>query len=400
MKLSYGTLDKLKDIGDVDVVIGILTKDVEPTILHVMNVVREGILQYLSPYSTLIVVSDGFSTDRTAELATMFDISPVKKLVVEQMGVPGKGDGIRTVMEIAHHINSKAIAFVDGDLLSIKGEWIQEMARPVLYGRTDLVVPFYVRDKFDGVITNNLAYPFTKAYYGSDIRQPIGGEFCISRKLMEILRNHPLFPSDFGIDIFITTVAAAERRRIREAMLGLKLHESTTKYADPESSLIPMFRQVVKTMFDLAIYYSKRNERTAMTDIVVSDYYGPIPVPVEVNMGKMKETLAMRYEEYRALYAKVLPEDIVQTLDKFPRGKATMDAKSWARSVWHLFAAYYTTQDIVLIDALRVLWLARFIEFYNECKEMGFPEAEKAIRDNARFFEDVKCEILKDIVKK
>ncbi|TQD27588.1 glycosyltransferase [Methanolobus vulcani] len=371
-----------------------MTKDVEPTILHVMNVVREGVLQYLSQYRTLIVVADGFSTDRTAELAGMFEISPLQKLVVEQMGVPGKGDGIHTVMEIAHETNSKSVAFVDGDLLSIKREWIEEMVMPVLYGRTDLVVPFYVRDKFDGVITNNLAYPFTKAYYGSDIRQPIGGEFCISRKLMEILRNHPLFPSDFGIDIFITTVAAAERVRIREAMLGLKLHESTTKYLDPESSLIPMFRQVVTTMFDLALYYSYRNGIPAKTDIIASDYYGPIPVQVEVNREKMVETVATRYDEYSEIFEKILPEEVLKIIQRFPEGNVALDAKNWAKCVWHLFYKYSKTKDATLIDALRVLWLARFVEFYNECKDMNFIEAETAIRENAGIFEDLKCEIL------
>ncbi|SDF28118.1 Glycosyl transferase family 2 [Methanolobus vulcani] len=395
MELSHGILDKIEEIGEVDVVIGILTKNVEPTILHVINVVREGVLQYLSQYRTLIVVADGFSTDRTAELAGMFEIEPVQKLVIEQMGVPGKGDGIHTVMEIAHETNSKTVAFVDGDLLSIKGEWIQEMVMPVLYGRTDLVVPFYVRDKFDGVITNNLAYPFTKAYYGSDIRQPIGGEFCISRKLMEILRNHPLFPSDFGIDIFITTVAAAERARIREAMLGLKLHESTTKYLDPESSLIPMFRQVVTTMFDLAVYYSYRSEKPAKTDIIVSDYYGPIPVPVEVNREKMMETVATRYDEYNEIFERILPKEILEITHKFPEGNAALDAESWAICVWHMFQEYSKTKDDTLIDALRVLWLARFVEFYNECKDMNFIEAEVAIRENAAIFEDLKCEILK-----
>ncbi|MDW7730867.1 MAG: glycosyltransferase [Methanolobus sp.] len=395
MELKQSIGDRLEELEEADVVVGILTKNVEPTILHVMNVVREGILQYLSPYNTLIVVSDGFSTDRTAEMASMFDISPVKKIVVEQMGVPGKGDGIRTVMEIAHQLNSKAVAFVDGDLLSIKGEWIQEMVRPILYGRTDLVVPFYVRDKFDGVITNNLAYPFTRAYYGSDIRQPIGGEFCISHNLMEILRNHPLFPTDFGIDIFITTVASAERRRIREAMLGLKLHESTTKYADPESSLIPMFRQVVKTMFDLAIYYEEKNKKPFTTDgVEVSEYYGPIPLPVDVNKEKMLETVSNRYEEYSDIYKTLLPTDVLHHLHGFLDGKEQLDAEQWSRIVWHIYKEYSRTYDLALVDALRVMWLARFVTFYNECKDMDFSEAEARIRENAIIFGELQQEIL------
>lgn len=42
MELNAGISDKLENVGKVDVVIGIQTKNVEPTILHVMNVVREG----------------------------------------------------------------------------------------------------------------------------------------------------------------------------------------------------------------------------------------------------------------------------------------------------------------------------------------------------------------------
>jgi hypothetical protein len=212
---------------------------------------------------------------------------------------------------------------------------------------------------------------------------------------MEILRNHPLFPSDFGIDIFITTVAAAERARIREAMLGLKLHESTTKYLDPESSLIPMFRQVVTTMFELAVYYSHRNERPAKTDIIVSDYYGPIPITVEVNREKMLETVATRYDEYQEIFEKILPEEILNITRKFPEGNVAFDAKKWAICVWYLFQEYSKTKNDTLIDALRVLWLARFVEFYNECKDMNFIEAETAIRENAGIFVDLKCEILK-----
>lgn len=352
-------------------------------------------MQYLSPYRTLVVVSDGFSTDRTAELAEMFDISPVQKMVVEQMGDPGKGNGMRTVIEIAHHLDAKAVAFVDGDLLSIKSEWIQELVRPVLYGRTGLVVPFYVRDKFDGVITNNLGYPFTMAYYGIDVRQPIGGEFCISKRLAESLRQHPLFPPDFGIDIFITSVAAAENHRIREAMLGLKLHESTSKYVEPESSIIPMFRQVVREMFDLAIYYSDRNFRYRGGDLIeTSEYFGPSPVPITMDIEKMKETVNLRFGEYSDIYKGTFPSELMNHICATIRENKPLDADNWARCVWHMFNRYCDEKNTVIIDALRVLWLTRFIAFYEECKDMNLTEAESEIKKNARIFRDVMTEIL------
>jgi glycosyltransferase involved in cell wall biosynthesis len=396
MELSPGLLEKLEEIKNVDVVVGILTKNVEPTILHVLNVVNEGVIENLSRYNTLIVVSDGFSTDRTAELARLFDIEPVKKIVTEQMGEPGKGNGIRTVLEIANHLNARAVGLIDGDLLSIKPEWIQELIQPILYGRTDLVIPFYVRDRFDGVITNNLAYPFTRAFYGMDVRQPIGGDFGISQRLMKILREHPKFPPDFGIDIFITTVAEAERQKIREAMLGLKLHESTTKYMDPESSLIPMFRQVVGAMLELAKYNrEKGHTKRANVESEYSDYIGPTPVPITVDRDKLIDMIKARYSEFDKVYRRLFPTPIYKEVNQLAIGEANLDSELWSRCVWWTFKAYSKKSDIHLIDALRVLWIGRFVSYYDECKDMDIFGAEAVIRKQARMFEITFDEIIK-----
>lgn len=64
-------IDKIKP---VDLVVGICAKDVETTIVHTMNVVGMGIQQYFSQVESLVVISDGFSKDRTRELARMFTL--------------------------------------------------------------------------------------------------------------------------------------------------------------------------------------------------------------------------------------------------------------------------------------------------------------------------------------
>ena len=221
-----------------DIVVGILCKNVESTILHVMNVVNEGLHRYFSEYEKAMVLSDGFSSDRTLEMATLFQpYSGIKKVVTSDMERGGKGGGVKTILKIARDMDAKVVLLLDGDLLSIKPEWIYELAAPILYGRADLIVPYYIRDKYDGVITNNLVYPFTRALYGMDIRQPIAGEYGISKRLYEMLLPHPLFPGDFGVDIFIVTSAAANRMKVMEGIFSLKIHESTTHYLEPERNV-------------------------------------------------------------------------------------------------------------------------------------------------------------------
>ncbi len=176
--LKPAVLEKIEKIKPVDIVVGISAKNVDTTIVHVMNVASTGLLELFSDYKGLVVVSDGFSTDRTVELADLFELPrKVAKVVTEEVGEVGKGSAIRTIFEIAKHAEADTIILLDGDLLSIRPQWIEHLGQPPIYGAADLVLPYYVRYKYDGIITNNLAYPLTRALYGVNLRQPIGGDY-------------------------------------------------------------------------------------------------------------------------------------------------------------------------------------------------------------------------------
>lgn len=385
---------KIQRAGTVDLIVGVLCKNVEHTILHVLNVISEGLHKYFPEYTKAIVVSDGFSSDRTVELANLFQpYNGIKKLVVEDIVEGGKGAGVRTIIEIAAAMDSKAIVLLDGDLLSVKPEWIREFMTPILFGRAELVIPYYIRDKYDGVITNNLAYPFTRALYGLDIRQPLAGEFGMSKRLYTLLRKHPLFPRDFGIDIFIVTSAIAHNLPIREGIYSLKIHESTTMYLEPETLLIPMFRQVTGKMFELAEYYEHfwRNNVKPVHPINHSDYFTQKPIPVKIDLEKMKKKFKREYTTTLQQLNKYLPSDLIKRLE--PVGKKienfTMDL--WAESVYHFASSYKKLrrkqEKYMLLDTLKTLWFGRFTSFVIETADMDHKAAEGIIQQQARVFE-------------
>ena len=70
--------EKINEIGNVDIVVGILCKNVEATILHVINAVSEGLHKHFSEYEKMIVVSDGFSSDRTDNQIYQFGKNSVR----------------------------------------------------------------------------------------------------------------------------------------------------------------------------------------------------------------------------------------------------------------------------------------------------------------------------------
>jgi len=373
-----------------DIVVGICAKNCADTVAGVLNTVDRGLTQFFPSKRVLIVVSDGFSTDATQEKVQQTETT-TEVLFTTQAGGPGKGNGVRTILEIARDRGASAVALVDGDLTSIESNWIHKLAGPILDGN-DLVVPYYLRHRYDGVITNQIAYPLTNVLFGVGVRQPIGGEYGISARLLERLLHHELFPEKFGIDIFITLVATSEQMEITEAVLGVKEHESTKQYADPDQLLVPMFYQVVGTLFRLINYYHDYIE--TVHGIRPVERLGKMPDKRPGAITVDQEDLLRRFKEK---YGELMGEnasflgDLREDLDRI----ASLDLDSysfllplWVKAVYLAIDAFSVSEDLKILDILRVLWQGRFLSLVRETEAMSDKEAEAYIRGQLAVFEE------------
>lgn len=384
-----------KKIKPIDIMVGVLCKNVETTVLNVLNVINEGLYRYFPDYKKAIVVSVADSSDNTLEAVNLFQpYNSIKKIVTCDVTKGGKGAGVMTIFEIAHNANAKCVVLVDGDLLSIKPGWIQTMANPIVYGRADLTVPYYIRHKYDAVITNNVVYPFTRALYGIDIRQPIAGEYAISKNLYELLRNHPLFPPDFGIDIFILSVAAAEGMYVKEGLYSLKIHESTSRYLEPEKFLVPMFRRVIGAMFELAKHYEDywKSKPTRWQSKFYRECFSQKPIPVKIDLPGMKKQFKEEFLSSKNTMKRFLPDGIVEELEKIANNKSDFDPELWAETVYNFASSWKNmktqSEQYLLVDSLKTLWIGRFVSYANEVKDLDMNEAEIVIQKQAETFEN------------
>jgi glycosyltransferase involved in cell wall biosynthesis len=395
LSLKPEVVKKCKDIKPIDIMVGVLCKDVESTVLNVLNVINEGLYRFFPDYKKAIVICEGGSTDKTVEAINLFQpYNSIRKLITNDVTEGGKGAGVMTIFEIAHEAEAKSVVLMDGDLLSIKPEWVETISNPIVYGRADLTVPYYIRDKNDGVITNNLVYPFTRALYGIDIRQPIAGEYALSEKLYELLRKHPLFPPDFGIDIFILTVAAAEGMYVKESLFSLKIHESTTRYLEPEKFLIPMFRKVTGSMFEIASYYEnhwKNKTYAHFRSKFHRECFSQKPIPVNIDIENMQKSFKNEFVSSKDFMASYLPKEIMDDLENIVKKDAPFDSELWAEVVYN-YAAFYKmakreTDKYFLLDSLKTLWIGRFVSYAKETNDMDINESEKILQKQAEVFE-------------
>ena len=236
--LSQDVFREIKKECEADILIGIPTYNNAPTIGNVLQMVRTGLTLYFPDLKAVILNSDAASTDGTVAIVrnSVARRLPVylsrhrEKTFLAQSDplhpVPGRTAALRAIFETAEELNVRACVILEADLTSITPAWIERLVTPVINDRCDYVSPLYLRNKCDSMITNTFLYPLTRALYGKRVRQPIGGNFCVSGKLAEFyLRKLRAEARDSyeGIDIRLATEAIANDFKMAQAFLGPRL---------------------------------------------------------------------------------------------------------------------------------------------------------------------------------
>jgi hypothetical protein len=286
---------------------------------------------------------------------------------------------------------------VDSDLRSIAPEWIELLAGPILKGGYDFVAPLYARYKYDGTITNAIAYPLTRSLYGARIRQPIGGEFAVSGDLVQRYLELTTFDeltARFGIDIWMTHSAINEGFAVCQARLGAKIHDAK----DPASDLGPMFRQVVGTLFRMAGVYEDRWLRVRGSHAIPEYGFERVIAPesIEVNHAKLVDSFeSARLAQRQAWDGMLADEQLerVMALD-VPEDPASFHfpAELWIRCLYDTLVAFNRpgADREQLLAALTPLYFGRTAGFIGETTEMTTDQAERVIDAQAREFEELK----------
>lgn len=395
---------RIRRLGKVDLIVGIPAYNCADTIGYVMNNAAQGLLEFFPEERGLLLISDGGSTDGTRDVASELRLPPgVERIVGTYAGAAGKGSAVKLVFEAARLLGAVGVALVDSDLRSIVPEWIRLLLEPVLKD-AGLSTPLYMRHKYDGTITNHIAYPLTRTLYGKRIRQPIGGEFGLSKELVERLLASPLWENPytprFGIDAFITHTALALGFPVVEASLGVKIHSPK----EPTKHLAPMFREVVGSLFSAMVLYESSWREIHKSEPVplLRGHFKPSK-PEECSLDREASVRAFKegFPRFRGLYRSILTRDLYDELSTLVRGaeaEFTFSTELWAKTAYTFAAGFkeerrQQKRDL-LLDALRICWYGRIGAFTRETRDLDDKEADEKVLDAAIVFETLKDYLL------
>jgi len=394
---------EIEIINRADIVVGIPSFNNAGTISHVVNAALIGLAKYYPAMKAVIINSDGGSTDGTPDVfmgvnpfnrADYYFLEseciPVRRITFPYRGIPGKGSAFRGIFEIAYLLNADLCIVVDSDLRSITPEWFECLGQPILEKGYDYVTPYYLRHKYDGTITNSISYPFTRAMYGYDVRQPIGGDFGVAGTLLPNYLSRDVWQTDvakYGIDIWMTTTAISQGYKVAQAFMGCKIHD----VKDPGEHLGPMFRQVVSTLMRLAGEYADMaREVEGIRSVPIFGFpYASIPESMNVDLPrliqKFNEGVTQNKETIKGVLApdtfKKVEARIGLTADKFD-----FPPELWVKTVYEYAIKVGSGGAPELVDSLIPIYYGNVANFVKRTLDMSSADAENVVREMADLF--------------
>jgi glycosyltransferase involved in cell wall biosynthesis len=383
------------DVRSADLIVGIPSYNEAELISYPTQMASEGLVKYFGEKNSVIINCDNNSQDGTRD-AFMNAATEVPKIYLSTPpGVKGKGNNLKNLFRKSCDLGAQAVIVLDADLKSITPRWVKNLGEP-LFEDFGFVAPLYVRHKYDGTITNNIAYPMTRSIYGRRVRQPIGGDFGFSGELAEIyMRQEGWTPAveEFGIDIWMTTTAMCHDTPICQSFMGRpKIH----KPKDPGESLGPMFLQVVGTIFDIMtkkvdfwqeVRWSKP---TAIFGFGLGEM--EMPPPVDVNLERLYDKFQAGCEKNAGLWKEILSANLYKKLSEVKAlsfAKFEFPANLWAEVLIDFALAYkndaYNKETVM--EGLIPLYFGRTCSFVVQLEPMNIQQAEEVIEDQCIVFE-------------
>ena len=393
------------NITQTEIIVSIPSFNEAENISYPTTKASEGLVQYFGDKKAVIINCDNNSSDGTREAFLNTPTEVPKIYISTPPGVKGKGANIKNLCRKAIELKAESVVIVDADLKSITPQWIKHLCEP-LQSDFGFVTPLYVRHKYDGTITNSIAYPLTRTLYGRRVRQPVGGDFGFSGAMAEIFYlsetwNEPV--NNFGIDIWMTTLAMNNNVPICQSFMGRpKIH----KPKDPGADLGPIFSQVIRTIFDLMITYAPFWKRVKWSRPTAIYGFGlgeiEMPPPVNMDQAVLFQRMSLGFEKHLDIWKESFSEDVIHKLIEIMElGLERFDFPThlWAKVLYDMAAAYKKKvggDRDALLDSLIPLYFGKTLSFVKKTERMSIQQAEEFIENEAVIFEESKPYLLEN----
>lgn len=317
---------RLEETEQADIVIGVLTFNDQATAPALVRAMIEGCARSFPQQRTLVVNCDAGSQDGTVqaieqsvgERSRLWTIQhPVLSLsytLVSESGVPGRESAVRILATITDKLNAAACVVVDGNVKSADEHWPELLVDPIINKGVDCVLPWFLRNRYEGTLTNTLLAPLTAALYGKRIPYHLGGAYAFSANMI----RSTLLPQPWdqeiarhGIDGWVMTLVVTESLQLCRAALGPRLQQ-----AKPIGELSALVAQSVGCLFYLMERYQEKWETVKGSATIPS--VGPLmglgAATGSINVERMVNGFRQGLRDLLPVWQVILPAETFQQI--------------------------------------------------------------------------------------
>jgi glucosylglycerate synthase len=410
--LSDEFVRELVAVGEVDLLVGIITLNDAKTIRHVVEAVLAGYAKHFPRERVVLVNVDGGSRDETQEIFNTASLADPRRFMAAQSlrtihriattyrGAPDSASALRTIIAAADLLRAKACAVVSPELTSINPAWVDNLLRPVFREQFDLVTPIYDRHKNDGLLVSHVLYPIVRAAYGKGVSEPLTSEFSFSGRLASHLLDQEFWREAEGSlspEIWITTLALVGDFRVCRSFLGPKVLAERTSRQD----LVGTIRLAVGTLFRCMevqeTFWTSKNGSEPLPTFGFP--YEVTLEPVRFNRKRMLQMFRTGVTELASILQAILAEDTfrqVQEIARLSDQEFLYGNELWVKTLYDFAGAYH--RSIInrdhIVQSLAPLYRGRVASYVSENHEATPQQIEAEIEKGCQEFERLKPYLL------
>ena len=194
--LSDDLLRQLMSVGEVDLLVGVLSHSSANTMRAAARSIESSLQQNFVRQRVAIISVDGGAVEDAASEPSadgqpdkheyakgLSSLRTIHRITAGFTAAPSAGLALRTILASSDLLRAKATAVVSPATSSTSPDWIANLLRPAFRDNFDFVAPMYSRHKFQGLLARNLLYPMTRALFGRRIRELYSDEWGFSNRL-------------------------------------------------------------------------------------------------------------------------------------------------------------------------------------------------------------------------
>jgi glucosylglycerate synthase len=405
--LSDDLLRQLMSVGEVDLLVGILSHSSAETMRRAAHHVEKSLQQNFVRQRVAIISVEGATVEDSGSDERSDDGQPgnnsyskglsslrtIHRITAGFSGVPSPGLALRTILSSSDLLRAKACAVVSPATSSTSPEWVANLLRPAFRENFDFVAPLYSRHKFQGLLARNLLYPMTRALFGRRIRELYSDEWAFSSRLGTFCLSEDVWheePVRSRPEAWMGISALTSDFRCCQVYLGEK--PPPADGAGPD--LVEVLRQTVGSLFWLLETHQQAwMERTGSEPVPT---FGPehavTAEPMELNRARMFEMFQTGVKELEPILETILSAETLaglQSIAALDQQTFRFGSELWVTMLYDFAASYH--HSVInrdhLVQALVPLYRGKIYSFIAEYADASATDLEEASENLCLEFE-------------